>query len=415
MSFFGHHLGGRTTQPQRQQSSAGLFGAGDHIHLWAAQHLRARWATAAATAQQHLRRVDALHERPAPAGGRAAGQGQQGGQAMDAQTQFAQPTARIGRIAPAWNAAGPGCQFQARLFSFILSSPPLPSGWIHPLPPSLLPPVPSVLPSFLHLSFHPSFLPLPFLVFLLCILLRPILTLPTGLTTVKKRTQYIFYHRVVLYGRPPNGTNDALWARAEGGRAWARCARGEARAQGISSADWYNVMRARRVLRCDSSASVFRILGCISRGYGGSSSSSSPSSRWASTTSGSGWTCRDAGGSARGADEAPPARRVGVVEWVTLVVPARRAEEWEAPHSAPVYPSRAVSPALAGSAGRRASAPTNSGAIAQSQATVDLSLLFHTAQDRFEDAPPAPSLWRTTLCVEVEPGADFRRFPSSTR
>jgi hypothetical protein len=50
---------------------------------------------------------------------------------------------------------------------------------------------------------------------LLCILLRPIITLPTGLSTV----QYIFYHRadpaqVGLYGRPPNATNDALWARA---------------------------------------------------------------------------------------------------------------------------------------------------------------------------------------------------------
>jgi hypothetical protein len=54
---------------------------------------------------------------------------------------------------------------------------------------------------------------------------------------------------------------------------------GTMRAQGgasegrVSSADWYDVMRARRVLRCDSSASVFRVLGCISREYGGSFSS----------------------------------------------------------------------------------------------------------------------------------------------
>ncbi|KAJ7678437.1 hypothetical protein B0H14DRAFT_3683276 [Mycena olivaceomarginata] len=63
------------------------------------------------------------------------------------------------------------------------------------------------------------------------------------------QSQYIFYHRVDpaqvgLYGRPPNTTNDALWARVvreNPDPEW------EARAQGVSSADWYDVMRAEGV------------------------------------------------------------------------------------------------------------------------------------------------------------------------
>ncbi|KAJ7753304.1 hypothetical protein B0H14DRAFT_2405167 [Mycena olivaceomarginata] len=77
--------------------------------------------------------------RPPGAAQPGQGQGQQGGQAADAQTQFTRLTARIEGIAAAWNWAGPGC--------------------------------------------------------------------------------HIFYSRVDpaqvgLYGRPPNVTDDALWARA---------------------------------------------------------------------------------------------------------------------------------------------------------------------------------------------------------
>jgi hypothetical protein len=119
-----------------------------------------------------------------PPGAAQPGQGQGQGQAADAQTQFARLTARIEGIAAAWNAAGPGCQFQ-------VSSRRVSSS--------------SFLPPLLFL------LSLPYSAFLSSSLYSVFFLLT--------RLQYIFYNRVDpaqvgLYGRPPNATNDALWARA---------------------------------------------------------------------------------------------------------------------------------------------------------------------------------------------------------
>ncbi|KAJ7799739.1 nucleoporin complex subunit 54-domain-containing protein [Mycena olivaceomarginata] len=134
---------------QQQQQRPGLFGgAPSSSNIFGASAANANGAPKSAPAfgnsfglglggqQQQQQPNNALARAAQP------GQGQGQGQAADAQTQFARLTARIEGIAAAWNAAGPGCQFQ-----------------------------------------------------------------------------YIFYNRVDpaqvgLYGRPPNATNDALWARA---------------------------------------------------------------------------------------------------------------------------------------------------------------------------------------------------------
>ncbi|KAJ7808723.1 hypothetical protein B0H14DRAFT_3151902 [Mycena olivaceomarginata] len=147
-------FGGCTTQLQRQQSSGRIFGAaqpstpaGDHIHLRAAQHVpvpppkptgmpkpapafRSSFGLGGQQQQQQPNNAALTLSTSAlrPPGATQPGkeQGQQGGQAADAQTRFPRLTVRIGEIA-----AGPGCQ-----------------------------------------------------------------------------SLYIFYHRVVLYRRPPNATNE---------------------------------------------------------------------------------------------------------------------------------------------------------------------------------------------------------------
>ncbi|KAJ7808732.1 hypothetical protein B0H14DRAFT_2380282 [Mycena olivaceomarginata] len=143
--------------------------AGDHIHLRAAQHVPVPPPTPTARLNLRLRSgvasgsvgnssssglnsltTPCRRSRRAPCArreprSRGQGQGQQGGQAADAQTQFTRLTARIEGIAAAWNWAGPGCQFQhINLYSAAASTPA----------------------------------------------------------------------QVGLYGRPPNATDDALWARA---------------------------------------------------------------------------------------------------------------------------------------------------------------------------------------------------------
>ncbi|KAJ7688930.1 hypothetical protein B0H14DRAFT_3668453 [Mycena olivaceomarginata] len=187
-----------------------------------------------------------------PAGATQPGKGQGQGQAADVQTQFTRPTPRIERNAAAWNAAGPGCHFQTtsstspspRLLFFY---PPSPF-----LPPSLLPPSPS-----------PSVLPLPLPCFV------------------------IFYNhvdpvQVGLYGRPPNATNGALWARAvrenpdpgwaeEGGRLGMMGVRRAGRGTGASTGGLGRARCEREGRReCERFApSRTRALACVSHIYDG--------------------------------------------------------------------------------------------------------------------------------------------------
>jgi hypothetical protein len=86
-----------------------------------------------------------------------------------------------------------------------------------------------------------------------------------------------------------------------------------------------------------------------------------------------------------------------VVERVTLGVLAWRAEEREVPHSEPVYPSRAISPALAGSAGRESLCRSRTRGQLRNPGPLWISLLFHAARYCFEDVARLRLLLRGVL------------------